>query len=104
MTNIYPQQICGPLLPLFHGNYDESKLKDITINNKDYKIDKYGNVTGFKNCVFLYNSVGYLEEIGVFENNSIIEYTFGYTFGYTYLNDDVSEETHICVCKVCKNN
>lgn len=100
MTKIFPEQICGPLLPLYRNNYDESKLKDITINNKKYKIDEYGNVTGFKNCVFTYDSGGYLEEIGVFENNSITEYTFG----YTYLNDDDSEETNICVCNVCNNN
>jgi len=70
-----PPKICGPLLPLYRGNYNESKLGDIIINKKKYKIDTYGNVTGFKNCVFLYDSAGYLEEIGIFENNSITEYT-----------------------------
>ncbi len=91
MKSIYPQKLCGPLLPLFRGDYNESKLEDIIINKKNYKIDTYGNVSGFKKCVFAYDSGGYLEEIGVFENNSITEYTFG----YTYLDNNVSEITHV---------
>lgn len=79
MLPTYPKQICGPLLPLVRGDYDESRLGDIIINDKNYKIDKHGNVCGYKNCVFAYDSGGFLEEIGVFENNSITEYTFGYS-------------------------
>jgi hypothetical protein len=80
--NKYPPMICGPLFPKIHGDYDESKLVDITIKNKDYKLDKYGNTSGYKNCLFTYDSGHNLEEIGIWDdiNHMIIEYEFGYTY------------------------
>jgi hypothetical protein len=115
MIPTYPPKICGPLFPLIRGEYNESKLADIIINKKKYKLDEYGNVTGFKKCLLDYDSGLYLEEVGVFENNSITEYTFGYTLKKEQpsssededsddsdINSDVSE--NICVCQVCKNN
>ena len=78
----YPPMICGPLLSKIHGDYDESKLADITINNTNYKLDKYGNISGYKNCLFTYDSGHFLEEIGIWDDNNhiIIEYEFGYTY------------------------
>ena len=78
----YPLSICGPILRPKHGDYDENKLENITINKKSYKLDKYGNVSGYKNCIFTFDSGGFLEEIGIWdtENNRIIEYEFGYSY------------------------
>ena len=78
----YPLAIYGPLLRPEHGEYNESELENITINKKSYKLDKYGNVSGYKNCIFGYDSGGYLEEIGIWdpENKMIIEYEFGYNY------------------------
>jgi hypothetical protein len=76
----YPPRICGPLFNLYRGEYDELEMKDITINNKNYKIDTYGNISGWKGCLFGYDSGGYLEEIGIWENNIIKNYTFGYSY------------------------
>jgi len=77
---IYPPSICGPLLRQIHGEYDESKMENIIINKKRYTIDTYGNISGYKGCLFNYDSAGYLEEIGIWKNNRIIEYTFGYNY------------------------
>ena len=76
----YPPTICGPLLPLRRGEYNESEMEDITINKKIYKFDTYGNISGYKGCLFSYNSAGYLEEIGIWKNNRITKYTFGYSY------------------------
>tara|TARA_B110000967_G_scaffold166103_1_gene174018 strand:+ start:865 stop:1179 length:315 start_codon:yes stop_codon:yes gene_type:complete len=76
----YPPTICGPLLCQYRGEYDESLLDDITIDNKRYKIDIYGNVSGYESCLFSYDSCGNLEEVGIWENGGITEYTFGYTY------------------------
>ena len=78
----YPLSICGPLLRPKHGEYNENELENITINKKSYKIDKYGNVCGYKNCIFTFDSCGELEEIGIWdaENYRIIEYEFGYSY------------------------
>ena len=55
-------------------------MEDITINNKNYKIDTYGNISGWKGCLFSYDSAGYLEEIGIWKNTIITNYTFGYSY------------------------
>ena len=72
----YPPRIYGPLIRYSRLN----EIEDITINNKNYKIDTYGNIYGYKGCLFSYDSGGYLEEIGIWENNIIINYTFGYSY------------------------
>ena len=74
----YPSRICGPLFPIYRGEYKE--MEDITINNKNYKLDTYGNISGWKGCLFSYDSGGYLEEIGIWKNNKITQYTFGYSY------------------------
>jgi|TARA_B110000971_G_C19792292_1_gene400342 hypothetical protein len=78
--NGYPPRICGPTFRLFRGEYNESAMEDITINNKNYKIDTYGNISGWKGCLFSYDSAGYLEEIGIWKNTIITNYTFGYSY------------------------
>jgi len=78
--NGYPSRICGPLFRLCRGEYNESVMEDITINNKKYKIDTHGNICGWKGCIFSYDSGGYLEEIGIWKNNIITNYTFGYSY------------------------
>jgi hypothetical protein len=77
---IYPPFICGPLLRQVRGEYNEDEMEDITINSKHYKIDTYGNVSGYKGCLFGYDSSGHLEEMGIWENNNITKYTFGYSY------------------------
>ena len=55
----YPTSICGPLLPLSRGEYNESEMEDITINKKNYKIDTYGNISGsFNNELIATTIVG----------------------------------------------
>jgi len=49
----YPPTICGPLLPLRRGEYNESEMEDITINKKIYKFDTYGNISGYKGCLLV---------------------------------------------------
>lgn len=73
----YPPVICGPV-----QNLDESHFEDLTINNKHYKHDKFGNITGYKSCLLVYDSGGYLEEVGIWdtENTKIVEYKFGYQY------------------------
>tara|TARA_B100000795_G_scaffold129705_2_gene96743 strand:- start:1329 stop:1556 length:228 start_codon:yes stop_codon:yes gene_type:complete len=71
----YPAITYGPLLA-----YNEDKLDDIIINDIRYKYDKYGNITGFKNGLFAYDSGHYLEMIGTYKNCEIKMYKCGYFY------------------------
>jgi hypothetical protein len=80
LINKYPPAIDGPTLSLIRGEYDEDGLTDILINGKIYRHDKYGLTTGYKNCLLLYDSAGYLEEVGILLKEKIVEYKFCYSY------------------------
>ena len=79
MSSDYPENqiVIGPLQSYYDGCFE-----NITINNKTYKCDIYGNITGYRHCILGYDSNLDLEEIGFWDqvNNRIIDYHFGYSY------------------------
>lgn len=71
------QILTGPL-QMYYDNHFE----DLTINGKNYKYDRYGNITGYKHCLLDYDSNLDLKEIGFWDpiNNRIINYHFYYSY------------------------
>jgi hypothetical protein len=71
------QILIGPLRLYYNDCFE-----NLIINDKTYKYDRHGNITGYKHCLLSYDSNLDLEEIGFWDkdNHCVIEWHFGYSY------------------------